>query len=141
MQAFIVLCDAAQRDTGTGKVHILGADWSVTAPSAASTAVVVFLRVPWEELAVERTFHLRLVDEAGIVVKVNDDLSIEFGGQMGSLADSGVPEGDPSRLTDIHSSIAVTVAPLPLVQGATYTWCFDVDGKGLASTTFVVRAS
>ena len=47
VEAKLILCDAAQADPNTGKVHMLGAGWSLTR-SPTTHAVVVLMKVPWD---------------------------------------------------------------------------------------------
>ena len=69
MRASIILADFAETDPG-GKVHILGAGWSVTGPQPGPQAVVGFLQVPPEQAGAAILFTLRLTDQAGAVVEV-----------------------------------------------------------------------
>ncbi|MDH2425799.1 hypothetical protein [Sphaerisporangium sp. TRM90804] len=142
MQAFLVLCDNTQADTTTGKVHMLGANWSIVGPVVPPMGIVVFLRVPLEEAAVERSFTMKLTNSGGEPVTLDNGRPVQVEGKIGNLARAVTPEEDHlTRLTGLHGSIAINVAPLPLATGAAYAWLFEVEGKELASTTFAVRAS
>ena len=65
MRASIILADFAETDPG-GKVHILGAAWSVTGPQPGPQAVVGFIQVPPEHAGGAISFTLRLADRAGL---------------------------------------------------------------------------
>lgn len=49
MRAVLVLCDFAEQDQPGGKVHMLGAGWSMIGPLPAPHAVVVLIKVGWNE--------------------------------------------------------------------------------------------
>jgi len=139
MEAFIILSDAAQIDA-SGKVGLLGAGWTITGPNVPPMAVTVFLRVPWEEAGQRRTFRIRLLDEEDQPVyrPGSDEDPIEFTGQLQLDEKRALPD-DEVRLVDIHVPISVT-AHLPSLHGGhRYRWVFEVEGKELASTSFVVR--
>ncbi|GLW96698.1 hypothetical protein [Microtetraspora sp. NBRC 16547] len=139
MKAFIMLCDSAQRDHVTGKMHMLGADWSLTDSAAPQMAVAVFLRFSWEEASASHFFALRLVDDAGksVMAPVNgEDRPVEYQGELGNVS---VGADDFVRMTDIHSSFAVNVAPLPLGVGRRYEWKLDIDDQEFASADFAIR--
>jgi hypothetical protein len=136
-RASIILADFAE--TGTdGKVHVLGAGWTVTGPQLGPQAVVGFIQVPPEEAGETVSFTLRLSDQSGELVEVPGPAGmqpIELGGQI----ELREPEGW-DRSTELGAPFAVNVM-LPLSQGQSYTWSLEVDEKELASITFYVRAA
>lgn len=137
MQAVIVLGDFAERDSVTGKVHILGAGWSVTGPAPTQQAVIVFVKIPADRARSPVPVVLRLVDSAGTVVAVPDTPEtqpLEITGQI----EMNEPEGwdDPA---DLDAVFVVNLLPIQLKPGTTYHWQVDVDGKEAASTAFKVR--
>lgn len=44
----LILCDAAQTDAATGKIHMLGAGWTITGSPTAPHAVALMIQVPWD---------------------------------------------------------------------------------------------
>ena len=70
MRAAIVLADFAETDSGTGKVHIIGAGWSVTGPMPGPHAVVAFIQVPADRVGDPIPVTLRLADPTGQLVEV-----------------------------------------------------------------------
>ncbi len=44
----LILCDAAQTDAATGKIHMLGAGWTITSSPTAPHAVALMIQVPWD---------------------------------------------------------------------------------------------
>ncbi|MGW5160025.1 DUF6941 family protein [Nonomuraea wenchangensis] len=139
MQAFILLADAAQHDAVSGKINILGGDWSVTTQRQTQTALVVFYRVGWDEVAQQKSFTLRLLDDEGKLVRVGDSQhTVEYVGRLALADDDELPD-EYVRMIDIHNSIAITIPPLPLIAGQRYTWSLEIDGEPLASVAFVVR--
>jgi hypothetical protein len=136
-RASIILADFAE--TGTdGKVHVLGAGWTVTGPQVGPQAIVGFIQVPAEEVGAPVAFTLRLSDQTGELVEVPGPLGMqpmELGGQI----EIREPEGW-DRSTELGAPFAVNVM-LPLPQGHSYIWSLEVDGKELASITFYVRST
>jgi len=63
----LILCDAAQADTATGKVHMLGAGWSLTR-APVTHAVVLLAKVPWDRTNQRIPFTLTLRDGDGVDV-------------------------------------------------------------------------
>jgi hypothetical protein len=137
MRAAIILADFAQTDPA-GKVHIVGAGWSVTGPQIGPQAVVGFIQVPAEEGPSTLSFVLRLSDLQGNLVEVPGPAGMqpmELGGQV------EVQEPDEwDRESDLNAAVSVNVL-LPLPIGHSYTWSLEVNGKELATTTFYVRSA
>ena len=73
MKATLLLCDAAQVDPA-GKVHILGAGWTVVGGGNGvplpAQAVVAMVHVPWHETVRPHFLRLRLEDADGNAVLV-----------------------------------------------------------------------
>ncbi|HEX7661865.1 MAG TPA: hypothetical protein VF444_20550 [Pseudonocardiaceae bacterium] len=118
IEAHIILCDAAQADP-TGKIHMLGAGWSITTSPTSPQAVAVMLKVPWDRTNEKIHVTLRLLDGDGHpvvlataqgdqVVRVESD--VEVGRPPGVAAGSHLP-----------ASFAVNIAPMPLPPGR-YMW-------------------
>ena len=68
MKATLLLCDAAQVDPA-GKVHILGAGWTVVGGGVGvplpGQAVVALIHVPWHQPVAPPFLRLRLEEAAG----------------------------------------------------------------------------
>ena len=68
MKATLLLCDAAQVDPA-GKVHILGASWTVVTVAHGTPipghSVVAIAHVPWHETQEPHRLRLRLQDADG----------------------------------------------------------------------------
>jgi hypothetical protein len=138
MRAAIVLADFAETDTGTGKVHIIGAGWSLTGPSPGPHAVVAFIQIPADRVGGDPIpVMLRLADRAGQLVEAQGPAGmqrVEISGQV----ETQVPEGW-DRSTEVEVTFAANLMGLSLQPGQSYTWSIEVDGKELASTQFQVR--
>jgi len=140
MRAAIVLGDFAEVDSASGKVHILGAGWSMTGPGPSTQAVVAFLQVPPDRVGEPIPVILRLLDRAHRVVEVPGNLGapqrLEITGQVVIRE----PEGwDHS--TELEAVFSVNLLMLLLPPGHSYTWSIEVDGKELANTEFQTRSS
>jgi hypothetical protein len=138
MRASLLLCDYAAQDAPTGKVHVMGAGWSVTAPvAAAPRAVAVFIKVGWTEANEPHKLMLRLIDADGQVVSVEGPAGkqpLEFQGNLEVGRPPGIPQG-----SEIDASFVINLTALPLVPGQRFTWELEMDGSGLTSESFYVR--
>jgi hypothetical protein len=136
IRAYIALADFAELDTGTRKVHILGAGWTFTALTASAHAVVVFLKIPPDRVGGPLPITLRLLSKAGEVVEQpghGGPQRLEINGQL------QLQEPDEEQAVDLDAILPVNLGQLTL-QAGVYTWIAEVEGKEVASTDFVVRA-
>jgi hypothetical protein len=141
MHAHIVLCDSAQLDQGTGKMHMLGAGWTVTGPEVPPFSVVVFFQVPWEEAVGLHAFAIRLLDDddrSVVPAESREGKPIAFTGDLRLNPDSPLLE-ESAKKVDIHSAFAVNAPSLKIASGERYRWVVEVDGKEIGSMAFVVR--
>jgi hypothetical protein len=131
----LILCDAAQADPATGKVHMLGAGWSTTfAP--ASHAVAVLIKVPWDRAnqPLKLVLELRTADGQPVAFETPAGKAVV---RTEGVIEVGRPPGiAPGSLLD--ASFALNVSPLPLEPGR-YDWHLDVAEEHRA-TAFTVRA-
>ena len=143
MKATLLLCDAAQVDPA-GKVHILGAGWTVVGvggnpqgrdgnnesdpgPGLPGQAVVAMLHVPWHETIEPHFLRLRLEDADGNAVMVGPP-----GDQRAMVHDQPFtarrPTGAPEGIT-IDVPVVVSIGPgMPLEPGR-YAWRLEIDGQ------------
>lgn len=114
----IILCDAAVADPN-GKLHMLGAGWSLTASPTSPHAIALLIKVPWDRTDQRLPLELELLDADGIPVQlptpegygpVSVHAEIEVG------RPTGVPEG-----IMLDSAFTVGLGPLPLRPGR-YQW-------------------
>lgn len=128
IEATVLLCDAAQADP-SGKLHMLGAGWSITSSPTAPSAVAVLLQIPWDRANQKLRIQLQLENADGDHVEGAPSLvdgSIEVG------RPPGVPPGSP-----IDAAFQVTVPPLPLQPGR-YVWRLHIAEQQF-SARFLVR--
>lgn len=124
IEATLLLCDAAVADP-TGKLHMLGAGWSVTGTPTAPSAVAVFLRVPWDRTNQRIPLTLFLHDADGGRVKLDgQEVGIEQQFEVGRPP--GLAPG-----TAIDHAFQLSLGPLPLPQGR-YQWRLSVGGDVFA---------
>lgn len=138
IRGYIALADFAELDSGSRKVHILGAGWTITAPAAGSHAVVLFLRVPHDHVGTVLPVSLRLARKGGDVVELpgpGGPQRLEIVGQL----QMEEPGGDWDQSVDLDAVFPVNFGQLAL-QAGTYSWIAEVEGKEVASTDFIVRA-
>lgn len=140
MLAFLLLCDAASTDKGSGKVNMLGAGWSITGPDPSAAAIAGFLRVPWDDVEDRVRFTLRLLDAKGEAVRpfVDNDDAVSFSGEFAVPPPDGLDEA--ILKLPLNIGFTIPLPPLPLQPGSTYTWVLESDGVGVASTDFAVRS-
>ena len=127
----MLLCDAAVADP-SGKLHMLGAGWSVTSTPTAPAAVAVFVKVPWDRTNQKIPLSLYLCDA--------DGTRVEVGGHHIGLEqpfEVGRPPGlAPGSMID--TAFQLSLGPLPLDPGR-YQWRLEVGADEFAES-FEVRA-
>jgi hypothetical protein len=131
LDAKLIICDAAQADASTGKVHMLGAGWSIMT-GAGPHAVAVLIKVPWDRTNQTLPLYLSLRDADGRVVAVGEQ-PIENRGSIEVGRPAGIPEG-----SHINASVALNVPPLPLEPGR-YEWRLELAELSAAEPFTVMR--
>lgn len=114
----LILCDAAQADATSGKMHILGAGWTVARSPVTPHAVGVMLKVPWDRTNQKIAVTLVLVTADGHEVTPPEtdgkplkvETEVEVGRPPGIAAGSHIP-----------AAFAVNVPALTLAPGR-YQW-------------------
>jgi hypothetical protein len=143
MKATLLLCDAAQVDP-SGKVHILGAGWTVVGGGVGvplpGQAVVALIHVPWHQTTQPHFLRLRLEDADGNLVLVGPP-----DGRQPLVHEQTVavdrPPGAPEGIT-LDVPVVVSLGPgMPLPPGR-YAWRLEIDGTSDEDwmATFHVRA-
>jgi hypothetical protein len=140
MQAILVLGDFAERDSVTGKVHILGAGWSLTGPTPAPQSVILFVKIPAERASTPIPVRLRLLDDGGQVVTITGAAGVQPLDITGQIELKEPDRLDPGS-ADVDAVFSVNIAPLPLQPGTAYKWRADLDGEEAAVTEFRVRTA
>lgn len=127
MEAHVLLADYAQSDNA-GKVNALGLGWSITStPTPPNHAVVVILRVGWDETNTEHSLVLRLLTADGHNAV---EVPTPFGSQplaIEAAFEVSRPPGLPRGSTIDHSLAINIAASLPLTPGR-YEWRLQIDG-------------
>ncbi len=138
MRAALVLCDFAEVDVASGKVHMIGAGWTSTGPMPGPHSVVAFMPVPPDRVKDPLAITLRLLDKTGEVVAVpslGGPQPVEIRGQV-ELA----PAADWNGTTPLSGIFSINLTMvLPLAAGQSYRWSLEIDGKEAATTEFYVR--
>lgn len=124
IEAKLILCDSAVADP-SGKVHMLGAGWSVTGVPAATHAVALLAKVPWDRTNQKLHLAVELVDSDGrpVVARDPNDADVVIG-QTADL-EVGRPPGVPHG-SMVNAAFALTVPSIPLAPGR-YTWRLRLD--------------
>ncbi len=130
MKATLLLCDAAQVDPA-GKVHILGAGWTVVsgggdeAPLPAQ-AVVAIVHVPWHETVRPHHLLLRLEDADGNPVLVGPpDARRPMIHEQTVVVNR--PAGAPEGIT-LDVPVVVSIGPGMSLPVGRYAWRLEIDG-------------
>lgn len=122
----VILCDAAQSDSQSGKVHMLGAGWSSTGKPTGPMAVAVLIKVPPDRANEPIPLTLSLVD--------SDDHTVEIATSKGDQqvrASTTIQAGPPAWAetgTCMDASFALNIPPLPLEPGH-YEWRAEVGDQ------------
>jgi hypothetical protein len=135
LEATLLLCDHAVAEP-SGKVHMLGAGWSMTTTPTAPQAVVVMLKVPWDRANQKIRVHLGLLDSDGKPVSLED----QQGQQLTIASDQELEVGRPPGLppgSALDAAFALNVPSLPLAPGR-YEWRLDFDSDS-RTAAFTVR--
>jgi hypothetical protein len=121
----LLLCDAAQVDP-SGKVHLLGAGWTVVGTPLPGLAVVVLVHVAWHETVTPHVLRLRLEDADGqpvLVGPADAPRALLHEQTIVAPRPPGVPEG-----INIDVPVVVSFGPgMPLPPGR-YVWRLEIDG-------------
>ncbi|MEO3804911.1 hypothetical protein [Nonomuraea sp. B1E8] len=141
IEAFLVLADSATTDRASGKVHMLGAGWSLTGPAIPPSAITGFLRIPWNEAGDEVRFRLQLLDDAHqAVTLLHDEADTRPVRYEGTVAlRNAQPADEVMWQVPMNLSFAISIPPLPLASGRTYEWMLEVEDVEVASVRFAVR--
>jgi hypothetical protein len=134
IEAQLLLCDAAVADPG-GKLHMLGAGWSITSSPTSPQAVAVMLKIPWDRANERLALMLRLLDDDGRPVAVattEGTQELTMGGDIETGRPPGVTPG-----SQLDAGLVFNVPSLPLPPGR-YQWRLEVAGDTFTSSFQVV---
>ncbi|HEY9371005.1 DUF6941 family protein [Streptomyces sp.] len=130
----LILCDAAVADPA-GKVHMLGAGWSMTGSPTNNSAIVVLLGVPWDRANLKIPLVLELCDDDGrpVNVRIGEELSaIRHAGEFEVGRPPGVAPG-----STLDGAFTLSIPSLPLAPGR-YQWRLTISDQ-IETRSFTVR--
>jgi len=141
MKGTLILADAAQGDPN-GKVHALGAGWSVTGSPTPPMALILLIDCPWDETNTKHQVIIDLVDSDGRPVSFETGPlgdprpAIHIEAHIEAGRPPGLPHGAPVR-----QQMAIGLGPMPLSPGQFYEYRLSIGGKVMDSwlATFFVR--
>lgn len=116
----VLLCDSAAA-SNDGKMHMLGAGWTVTTSPTAPHALALMLRIPWDRANEEIDVNATLVTEDGQQVEL-DGSAICYSTKVEVGRPPHVKHG-----TMLPAAFALNIPPMPLNPGR-YQWRVEVDG-------------
>ncbi len=131
LEVHLLLCDSAQAENG--KVHMLGAGWSITPSPTAPHAVAILMKIPWDRANQPMDLSLQLLDPDGDPVNIpTAEGPVAIGAQAN--VEVGRPPGlAPGSMLD--ASFALSIPSLPLDPGR-YEWRLTIaDADYTASFT------
>ena len=142
MKAVLILADAAQADS-VGRIHALGAGWSITGTPTPPIGLMTLVDCPWDQTNTKHTLLIELLDADGRVVSFQQDplgnpqpaIRLETDFEVGRPP--GMPKGSP-----IRQVLAINITGgLPLAAGEKYEFHLSIDGEPLDSwlATFTIR--
>lgn len=140
VEAHVLLADFAQTDP-SGKVNALGMGWSVTRSPTSPMAVIVFVKVGWNETNRAHTMSVSLLTADGAhavtVPGPVGEVPLQVQGEFEVGRPAGLPEG-----STIDHALAVNIQPLPLEPGR-YEWRLTIDDREDETwrAAFVVKSS
>ncbi len=125
VEAQLILCDAAVSDP-SGKVHMLGAGWSIMASPTTPQAVAVLMKVPWDRANQKLAMVLELWDADGHPVELKTPAGSSRVSTRAEIEVGHPPGVAPGSMLD--ASFALNVGPLPLPPGR-YEWHLELAGQ------------
>jgi hypothetical protein len=134
----LILCDAAQTDAATGKIHMLGAGWTITGSPTAPHAVALMIQVPWDRTNQKLPVRVELVTGDGQPVSVPGPT-----GPQPLVSQIELEVGRPAGIapgSTLSAVFAVNVAPMSLSPGR-YQWRASVDGHSQGESFQVMAPS
>lgn len=140
MEIVLLLANGAEVGAN-GLVYALGLGWSHVSTPTPPGAVVIMIKVPWDQTNQPHQFVLKLVDGDGRDVM----LGLDQAGQPAPLQVMGVFEaGRPSGFppgTAMDQMQVINIGPgLALTPGTTYQWRLEINGQDPAVRSFFVRS-
>jgi|DewCreStandDraft_5_1066085.scaffolds.fasta_scaffold02810_8 hypothetical protein len=135
MQAYLILCDAAE--VMGDRTFIMGGGWVSRSPHMPGMAVVVLLDVPWDQANRVHEMELKLLDEDGNAVSAGNpprEVCVKSNFEVGRPA--GHPAGMPLRFMQ-----AINFHLLPMQPSQRYRWELKVDGETVSLASFFTRPS
>lgn len=134
----IILCDAAQTDAATGKIHMLGAGWTITGSPTAPHAVALMIQVPWDRTNQKLPVRMKLVTDDGQPVSMPGPT-----GPQPLVSQVELEVGRPAGIapgSTLSAVFAANVAPMSLSPGR-YEWRASVDRQSQGESFQVMAFS
>lgn len=137
MEAHILLADATSN--ANGKIHALGLGWSTTTNPLPAHAIVLLLKVPWDQANRRHKFEVELVDADGHAVTTTGPIGeqpVKVEGDFEAGRPAGLPPGTPLDLASTFN-----IGPGLTVPPGRYTWNLKINGETREgwSTSFLVK--
>ena len=119
---------------------VLGIGWSVTGTPTPPSAIIILIKVRWDQTNTQHILRSHLVDGDGNDVVMpqgptGEDVPLEIQADFEVGRPAGLPRG-----TDIDHVIPLSIAPgMPLIPGQIYQWRLEIDSDEKAVRSFLVR--
>lgn len=134
----LILCDAAQTDAATGKIHMLGAGWTITGSPTSPHAVALMIQVPWDRTNQKLPVRVELVTGDGQPVLMPGPT-----GPQPLVSKVELEVGRPAGIapgSTLSAAFALNVAQMALSPGR-YEWRANVDGHSQGESFQVMASS
>jgi hypothetical protein len=118
----MLMADAAQ--VANRKLFILGGGISIVPARPVPLAVVMLIRVPWDQADTRHEWLLELLDQDHSPVLVGDDQPLLVSGEFEAHRSEDLMPG-----TSLDVPVAINFGTLSLEGGGRYIWRLSIDGE------------
>lgn len=120
----LILCDAAQTDLSNGKLHMLGAGWTLVKSPTPPHAVALMVQVPWDRTNEKLKIRVELLTGDGQPVMLPGPTE-----PQAVLSETELEVGRPpgvAKGSTLNAAFALNIGSLPLPAGR-YEWRASVE--------------
>lgn len=124
----IIFCDEAQEDPATGKIHMLGAGWTITGSPTTPRAADLMIKIPWGRPNQKLSVRVELVAGDGQPVTI-----LGSTGPQPVISQIDLEAGRPPSIagSTLSAVFAVNVVLIPPVAWSVRVQaCVDCHAQG-----------
>lgn len=131
----LLLANSAEQSPG-GTISALGIGWSLVTTPTPPAALILLVKVPWDQTNVKHVAVLHLVDADGETVSLGPDIVRTAPLRIDIEFETGRPPG-LARGTAIDWAQSINIGSLPLPSGR-YEWRLTIDEAHAGRRPFTV---